>query len=77
MRRIMEKSIILLIPIFLAVANAIPFESTRNDANIPPLIKNIYDRVSEDVSLKYLRIVKNLHWLTPVKLGEYIAYHLW
>jgi len=45
MRRIMEKSIILLIPIFLAVANAIPFESSKNDASIPPLIKNIYDRI--------------------------------
>jgi len=73
----MEKLIIILVPIFLAVANAIPIESSRNDADIPPLIKNIYDRMSEDVSLKYLRIVQNLRWLAPVKLGEYTAYHPW
>jgi len=64
------KSIILLL---FAVANAIPFESSRDDEGIPPPIKNIYDRVNEDISMEYLKIVENLYWLTPFKLGEFIT----
>jgi len=68
------KSIILLIYILLAVADAIPFESSRDGTDIPPLIKNIYDRVNDNFNLKYLRIVKNLRWLAPFEHGEFIAY---
>jgi len=78
----MEAKLIgLLISILLAVANALPVDDNRDEVYIPSLIKNIYDKMSavldqddQDVSMNYQRIVKTLHWLEPVTLGEK---HLW
>jgi len=74
------KWIILLISILQVAANAIPYGGGRDDAHVPTLIKNIYDQMNvvmeqddQDISLKYLKVVKTVRWLAPVTLGKYIA----
>jgi len=74
----MEAKLIgLLISIFLAVSNTLPVDDSRDEVYIPSLIKNIYSKMSaaldqddQETSLNYLKIVKTLHWLEPVTLGE-------
>ena len=79
--RLMEtKLIVSLVFILLEVASAVPIDNSRDDVYIPPLIRNIFHKMSAvmdqgdlDISLKYLRIVKTLHWLEPVTCGKYLA----
>ena len=84
--RLMEtKLIISLVLILLEVASVVPFDNSGDDVYIPPLIRNIFHKMSAvidqgslDISLKYLRIVKTLHWLEPVTLGEHLTkYSAW
>jgi len=73
------KSIVLLVFIVLEVARSVPIDNNKDDSQIyiPPIIRNIFYKMSAlmeqgdlEVSLKYLEIVKTLHWLGPVTVGE-------
>jgi len=71
------KLIILLAFSLLKIATAVPFDSSSDDIYIPPLISDIYHKMIEvieqgnlEIGLKYLEIVKTLHWLEPITLGE-------
>jgi len=76
------KLIISVILILLTLANtgAADHGSSTDDVHIPPLIRKAYRKMSAvmeqgnlDISLKYLRTVKTIHWLEPVTHGEKIA----
>jgi len=73
------KSIVLLVFILLEVARSVPIDSNKDDSPIyiPPIIRDIFYKMSAlmeqgdlETSLKYLKIVKTLHWLGPVTVGE-------
>jgi len=73
------KLIVSVILVLLANSEA-NHDSVTNDVHIPPYIRKTYRKMSAvmkqgnpDISLKYLRIVKKIHWLEPVTHGEKIA----
>jgi len=74
------KLIVSVILVLLANTEAADHDSVTNDVHIPPLIRKTYRKMSAvmkqgnlDISLKYLRTVKKIHWLEPVTHGEKIA----
>jgi len=76
------KSTLLLVFILLEVTSSVPIDNGEDDTfmYIPPIITNIYQKMTAvleqgdlEISLKYLEIVKTLHWLEPVTLGEKIT----
>jgi len=74
------KLIAILVSVLLGVANVTSFDNSDHDVYIPPLIRKLFHKMSAvmengdlTIGLKYLRIVKTLHWLQPVKVGKHKA----